>query len=68
LLTHRLQNRDYASNQIEDLANKLEKAEKDIASSGRSMQFLSGSKKKKEERELTKLTKDRSVIFAHVLL
>jgi len=58
-----LSNRDYSAKQIEDLAGKLEKAEKDIASSGRGAAgYFSTPKKKKEERELTKLTKDSSNI------
>jgi hypothetical protein len=42
------------------LAGKLEKAEKDVASSGRGAAgYFATPKKKKEDRELTKLTKDR---------
>jgi len=41
----------------------LEKAEKDLSTTGRGAAgFSTGSKKKKEERELTKLTKDSSNI------
>ena len=45
--------------QVEDLASKLEKAEKEIGTSSRGAAGFSS--KKKEDRELSKLTQDRCV-------
>jgi len=55
-----LSNRDFTTKKIEDLAGKLEKAEKDVGAS-RSMGMLAvPSKKKKDESELAKFTRDSS--------
>jgi len=52
-----MQNRDYFAGAIHDLSEKLEQVESQLAHSGRMSSFF-GSEKKKEESQLTKLTKD----------
>jgi len=52
-----LANRDYFSGAIHDLGEKLEQAETQLAHSGRMGSFMMGEKKK-EESQLSKLTKD----------
>jgi len=52
-----LANRDYFTGAIGDLAEKLEQAETQLAHSGRMGGFMM-SEKKKEESQLSKLTKD----------
>jgi len=52
-----LANRDYFSGAIHDLGEKLEQAETQLAHSGR-MGSLMGGEKKKDESQLSKLTKD----------
>jgi len=52
-----LANRDYFAGAIHDLSEKLEQVESQLAHSGRMSSFF-GSEKKKEESQLTKLTKD----------
>jgi len=53
-----LTNRDFTTKKIEDLAGKLEKAEKDVGSTRSPMLTGPSSKKKKEETELAKFTRD----------
>jgi len=52
-----LANRDYFSGAIHDLGEKLEQAETQLAHSGRMGSFMMGEKKK-DESQLSKLTKD----------
>lgn len=44
---------------INDLSEKLEQAETQLAHAGRSSSYFLPSDKKKEESQLTKITKDR---------
>ena len=56
------QNRDYVAGAISDLSDKLEQAESALNHSGRMGSYGGGSAdKKKEESQLTKLTRDRYV-------
>jgi len=54
-----LANREYISNQISDLSDKLEQAESQLAHSGRMGGYFL-PERKKEESQLTKITKDGS--------
>jgi len=56
-----LSNRDYTAGQISDLAEKLEQAETALSHSGRSGGYFA-SEKKKEESQLSKLTKDSAKV------
>lgn len=60
-----LQNREYAANQINDLSEKLERAESQLSGGGKMMGTLISGEKKKEESHLAKVTHDR---FAHFFL
>lgn len=51
-------NRDYTAGQISDLAEKLEQAETQLANTGR-MGFFMAAERKKEDSQLSKLTRDR---------
>lgn len=57
-----IMNRDYTAGQINDLADKLEQAETQLAHSGRMGGYFMPSEKKKEESQLSKLTKDGSKV------
>eukprot|EP01128_Nolandella_sp_AFSM9_P000341 TRINITY_DN10504_c0_g1_i1.p1 TRINITY_DN10504_c0_g1~~TRINITY_DN10504_c0_g1_i1.p1 ORF type:complete len:531 (-),score=135.19 TRINITY_DN10504_c0_g1_i1:49-1608(-) len=52
---------DYSSKLIEDLASKLEKAEREISTT-RSISVMGGGGKKPKEKEISKLTKDSATI------
>ncbi len=52
-----MQNRDYFSSAIADIGEKLEQAETQLSHGGRLGSFFA-PEKKKEESQLTKLTKD----------
>ncbi|KAJ7556027.1 hypothetical protein O6H91_05G065800 [Diphasiastrum complanatum] len=56
-----LGNRDYVAGQVSDLAEKLEQAENQLAHSGRGF-FMPPQRKKEEESQLAKITKDSSKI------
>jgi len=56
-----LTNRDYTAGQISDLAEKLEQAETQLAHSGRMGGYFMPDKKK-DESQLSKLTKDSSKV------
>jgi COP9 signalosome complex subunit 5 len=56
-----LTNRDYTGGQISDLAEKLEQAESHLAHSGRMGGFFM-PERKKEESQLSKLTRDSSKV------
>jgi len=51
-------NRDYMAGAINDLSEKLEQAETQLAHAGRASSYFVPSDKKKEESQLTKITKD----------
>jgi len=55
-------NRDYTAGQITDLAEKLEQAETGLSHTGRMGGGYFSSEKKKEESQLSKLTKDSSKV------
>eukprot|EP00249_Psilotum_nudum_P009217 c21787_g1_i1 orf=320-1405(-) len=58
-----LGNRDYVAGQVSDLAEKLEQAESQLAHSGRIGAFLvPPQRKKEEESQLAKITRDSSKI------
>ncbi|MCO5552005.1 hypothetical protein L7F22_005513 [Adiantum nelumboides] len=58
-----LGNRDYVAGQVADLAEKLEQVENQLAHSGRvGTFFVPPHKKKEEESQLSKITKDSSKI------
>ncbi|KAL2633314.1 hypothetical protein R1flu_004793 [Riccia fluitans] len=58
-----LGNRDYVAGQVSDLAEKLEQAESQLAHSGRIGGFLMPPQRKKEEEsQLAKITRDSSKI------
>lgn len=57
-----LSNRDYTAGQISDLAEKLEQAETQLAHSGRTGGYFAADSKKKEESQLSKLTKDSAKV------
>lgn len=61
---HYVKNRDYTGGQISDLAEKLEQAETQLAHSGRMGGFFM-PEKKKEESQLSKLTRDRYICIVH---
>jgi len=54
-------NREYTAGQISDLAEKLEQAETQLAHSGRMGGFFV-PEKKKDESQLSKITKDSSKV------
>jgi len=56
-----LSNREYTAGQITDLADKLEQAETQLAHSGRTGGYFAADKKK-EESQLSKLTKDSAKV------
>lgn len=51
-------NRDYMALSINDLSEKLEQAETQLTHAGRASSYFLPSEKKKEESQLTKITKD----------
>lgn len=58
-----LGNRDYVAGQVSDLAEKLEQAESQLAHSGRiGAFFVPPQRKKEEESQLAKITRDSSKI------
>jgi len=57
-----LTNREYAAFQIADLAEKLEQADSALSQSGRAPGFSPADKKKGEESQLNKVTRDSSKI------
>jgi len=57
-----LTNRDYTAGQIGDLAEKLEQAETALAHSGRMGGYFMASEKKKDESQLSKLSRDSSKV------
>ncbi|RUS20143.1 JAB1/Mov34/MPN/PAD-1 ubiquitin protease-domain-containing protein [Endogone sp. FLAS-F59071] len=57
-----LTNREYAAFQMADLAEKLEQADSALSQNGRAPGFSPGDKKKGEESQLSKVTRDSSKI------
>jgi len=54
------QNREYMENQINDLSEKLERAETQLSVGGKMQgSFVPSVEKKKEESQLTKVSHDR---------
>lgn len=64
-----IQNREYAAFQMADLAEKLEQADSALSQNGRAPGFSPGDKKKGEESQLSKVTRDRynSFLFSYFL-